>query len=121
MNAEEQLVLAFISFAGEPAYTAVSYRHVDGTSIQYDQADFEVIALKTDPLMTPDGYVMEVPQSFRWVVSHEGEKVLDLIAVVDTPYCYGLAAGYVTSYQWIGEFKRQKAEGRGYLEFIDRR
>ena len=121
LNAEEQLVLAFISFAGEPAYTAVSYRHVDGTSIQYDQADFEVIALKTDPLITPDGYVMEVPQSFRWVVSHEGEKVLDLIAVVDTPYCYGLAAGYVTSYQWIGEFKRQKAEGRGYLEFIDRR
>lgn len=64
---------------------------------------------------------MEVPQSFRWVVNHAGEKVLNLLAVVDTPYCYGLAAGYVGSYQWIGEFKGQKAEGRGYLEFIDRR
>lgn len=121
LNDEEQLVLAFVGFAGQPAYTAVSYRHVDGTSIQYEEASFEVIASKTESLMTPDGYAMEVPQSFRWVAHHEGERVLDILAVVDTPYCYGLAAGYVSSYQWIGEFKGQKADGRGYLEFIDRR
>lgn len=121
LNDEEQLVLAFVGFAGEPAYTAVSYRHVNGTSIQYEQAVFEVVALKTESLMTPDGYAMEVPQSFRWVAHHAGEKVLEILAVVDTPYCYGLAAGYVTSYQWTGEFNGKKAEGRGYLEFIDRR
>lgn len=121
LNEQEQLVLAFVGFAGQPAYTAVSYRHVDGISIQYDEACFDVVALKTESLITPDGYAMQVPQSFRWVVHHEGEKVLDILAVVDTPYCYGLAAGYVSSYQWTGEFKGQKAEGRGYLEFIDRR
>lgn len=121
LNAESQLVLAFVGALGQPAYTAISYRHVDGTSIQYEQASFEVVALKTEPLMTPDGYAMEVPQSFRWIAHHDGEKVLDILAVVDTPYCYGLAAGYVGSYQWIGEFHQQKAEGRGYLEFIDRR
>lgn len=121
LNDQEQLVLAFVGALGQPAYTAVSYRHINGTSIQYERADFEVAALKTEPLMTPDGYVMEVPQSFRWLVHHEGEKVLDILAVVDTPYCYGLAAGYVSSYQWSGEFKQQKAEGRGYLEYIDRR
>lgn len=121
LNAESQLVLAFVGALGQPAYTAVSYRHVDGTSIQYDQASFDVVALKTERLTTPDGYVMEVPQSFCWVVHHKGEKVLDILAVVDTPYCYGLAAGYVGSYQWTGEFHQQKAEGRGYLEFIDRR
>ncbi|MCL6241141.1 MULTISPECIES: DUF6670 family protein [Acinetobacter] len=71
--------------------------------------------------MTPDGYAMDVPQYFRWVAQHQGEKVLDIIAVADTPYCYDMAAGYVTSYQWTGEFKGKKAEGRGYLEFIDRR
>ncbi len=121
LDAESQLVLAFVGALGQPAYTAISYRHIDGTSIQYEQALFEVVALKTESLMTPDGHAMEVPQSFRWVAHHEGEKVLDILAVVDTPYCYGLAAGYVTSYQWTGEFKGQKAEGRGYLEFIDRR
>lgn len=121
LDAEQQLVLAHIGFAGQPAYTAVSYRRVDGTSIQYDDVCFEVIALKVEPLMTPDGFVMEVPQSFRWVAHHEGEKVLDILAVVDTPYCYGLAAGYVSSYQWSGEFNQQEAVGRGYLEFIDRR
>lgn len=121
LNDEEQLVLAFVGALGQPAYTAVSYRHVDGRSTQYEQAEFEVIASKTESLMTPDGHAMEVPQSFRWVAHHEGEKILDILAVVDTPYCYGLAAGYVGSYQWTGEIKGQKAEGRGYLEFIDRR
>lgn len=121
LDDESQLVLAFVGAFGQPAYTAVSYRHVDGTSIQYDDAFFEVVALKTESMMTPDGHAMEVPQSFRWVVHHQGEKVLELLAVVDTPYCYGLAAGYVSSYQWTGEFKGLKAEGRGYLEFIDRR
>lgn len=121
LNDQEQLVLAFVCFLGEPAYTAVSYRHVDGTSIQYDDAVFKVIALNVEPQVTPDGFAMEVPQSFQWIVHHENQKVLDIIGVVDTPYCYGLAAGFVSSYHWSGEFKGQKAEGRGYLEYIDRR
>lgn len=121
LNEQEQLVLAFVGALGQPAYTAISYRHINGTSIQYEHAEFDVVALKTEPRMTPDGYAMEVPQSFRWLVHHEGETVLDILAVVDTPYCYGLAAGYVSSFQWSGQFKQQKAEGRGYLEYIDRR
>ncbi|NHB57596.1 hypothetical protein G9F32_06020 [Acinetobacter sp. 194] len=121
LDDKQQLVLAFVAFAGQPAYTAVSYRHVDGTSLQYDDAVFEVIALKTESQITPDGFVMEVPQSFRWVVYHQGEQVFESIAVVDTPYCYGLAAGYVSSYQWSGEFQGHKMQGRGYLEYIDRR
>lgn len=121
LNAEEQLVLAFVGFAGQPAYTSVNYRHIDGTSIQYDHAYFEVIASKTEPMITLDGHAMEVPQSFCWTAHHEGVKVLDIVAVMDTPMCYGLAAGYVSSYQWTGEFQQLKAQGRGYVEFIDRR
>ena len=121
LDDEQQLVFAFVGFAGQPAYTAVSYRHIDGTSIQYDEAEFKVIALKTESLITPDGYAMEVPQSFRWNVYHQGQKILDLVAVVDTPYCYGLGAGYVSSYQWSGTFKQENIKGRGYLEYIDRR
>ena len=121
LDEDSQLVLAYIGFAGQPAYTAVSYRHVDGTSIQYENAHFQVVALKTDSLITPDGHVMEVPQSFRWIVHHGNEKVLDILGVVDTPYCFGLAAGYVSSYQWSGVWKGQESKGRGYLEYIDRR
>ncbi len=121
LNAEEQLVLAFVGFAGQPAYTSVNYRHIDGISIQYDHAYFEVTASKTEPLITPDGHVMEVPQSFCWIAHHQGEKVLDIVAVMDTPYCYGLAAGYVSSYQWTGTFQQVKTQGGGYIEFIDRR
>ena len=119
---ESQLVLAYIGFAGEPTYTAVSYRHIDGTSIQYDgEVAFQVIALKPDPKITPDGFEMEVPQSFRWIAHHQGEKVLDILAVADTEYCYGLAAGYVSSYQWSGLLNGTERKGRGYVEYIDRR
>lgn len=122
LDHEQQLVLAFIGFAGQPAYTSVSYRHINGTSIQYDgDIKFDVIAYKTDPLITPDGHLMEVPQAMSWVVYHENKKVLDLVAVVDTPYCYGLASGYVSAYQWTGTFEGENMKGRGYLEYIDRR
>ena len=122
LDAEQQLVLVYIGFAGQPAYTAVSYRHIDGHSIQYDgDIEFRVQALKTDAMMTPDGVVMEVPHAFRWVAHHQGEKVLDLLGVVDTPYCYGVAAGYVTSYQWSGQFNGEDLKGRGYMEYSDRR
>ena len=49
------------------------------------------------------------------------KKILDIKANVDTEYCYGLAAGFVSAYQWQGEFCDQKVSGRGYLEYIDRR
>ena len=121
LNAEEQLVLAFICFAGQPAYTAISYRHVNGTSIQYDEAYFAVTHLHDKPEITPDGHVMYVPKLFTWQAKHQGQWVLNITAEVDTAYCYGLAAGYVAGYQWQGEFKQHSTTGRGYLEFIDRR
>ena len=122
LDDERQLVLAYVGFAGQPCYTAVSYRHVDGTSIQFDgDVHFQVIALKTEPQVTPDEHVMELPQSFRWIAHHDGEKVLDILAVADTDYCYGLGAGYVSAFQWSGLVLGADQTGRGYIEYIDRR
>lgn len=121
LDHEQQLVLAFICFAGQPAYTAISYRNIQGTSVQYDSAVFELTTLQPEPLITPDGYAMYVPQQFTWIAYHAGEKVLQINAEVDTPYCYGLAAGYVGAYQWQGVFEHKQMHGRGYIEFIDRR
>ena len=119
---EQQLLLAFICYEDQPILTFVYYRHIDGTSIQYNgDTLFEVTSLKDEPQITPDGYSMLLPNTFRWVAYHNNQKVLDISAHVDTAYCFGLAAGFVSSYAWQGEFDDQPLTGRGYLEYIDRR
>jgi|GEM_PF-308341 len=122
LNAEEQLLLAYITYGDQPVLTSVYYRNIRGVSIQFDgETTFEVTAVQAEPLITPDGDAMSVPDTFVWRAHHQGKQVLELYATVDTPYCFGLAAGYVTAYQWHGTFRSQACTGRGYMEFIDKR
>ncbi|MDH2544578.1 hypothetical protein Q5X58_17530 [Acinetobacter baumannii] len=122
IDSEQQLLLAMICYESQPVLTSVYYRHVNGTSIQYNgETTFEVIKFKNNKEITPDGYRMQVPDQFKWVAYHNNKKILEINASVDTPYCFGLAAGYVTSYAWNGEFNSMEIEGRGYMEYIDRR
>ncbi len=122
LNDEEQLLLAYITHEDQPVLTSVYYRNIHGESIQFDgETTFEVTQIQAQPLITPDGDAMSVPETFRWRAHHQGKCVLELFATVDTPYCFGLAAGYVTSYRWQGTFRDQACTGRGYMEFIDKR
>lgn len=117
----QQLLLAFICYEDQPILTAVYYRHIDGTSVQFNgDVLFEVLKDKAEPQITPDGYSMNVPETFKWIAYHNEQQILEIYAEVDTPYCYGLAAGFVSSYKWGGSFKGKQCQGRGYLEFIDR-
>lgn len=98
---EQQLLLAFICYEDQPIMTSVYYRHIDGTSIQYNgDILFEVTSLQKEPLITPDNFSMNVPNTFRWAAYHNNQKVLDISAQVDTPYCFGLATSFVSSYAW---------------------
>lgn len=118
----QQLLLVFVCFQDQPIITSVYYRHTDGTSIQYNgETHFEVIELEHESERTPDGFLMDVPKSFVWIAYHNNKKILDIKANVDTKYCYGLGTGFVSAYQWEGEFEGQKINGRGYLEYVDRR
>ncbi|MCH7293709.1 MULTISPECIES: DUF6670 family protein [Acinetobacter] len=122
LDDEQQLVLAFICYEDQPILTSVYYRHIDGTSIQFNgDIRFEVTKNKVEPQITPDGYSMYVPETFEWIAYHDNLKILEIRAEVDTAYCYGLAAGYVSSYKWQGMFQGKDLIGRGYLEYIDRR
>ncbi len=121
LDDEQQLVLAFICYEDQPILTSVYYRHIDGTSIQFNgDIRFEVTKNKVEPQITPDGYSMYVPETFEWIAYHDNLKILEIRAEVDTAYCYGLAAGYVSSYKWQGMFQGKDLIGRGYLEYIDR-
>lgn len=91
---------------------------------QYNQtyaAEFEVLSYQDKPAFSPDGIEMFLPQRFRWIIKHE-EKVLMIIqGEVDTPMTYGLGSGYVGAYQYTGNYKNSEIQGRGYIEYIDRR
>lgn len=122
LDENQQLLLAFICYQDKPILTSIYYRHTNGTSIQFNgDVLFEVTDNQAEPQITPDGYSMYVPNTFKWIAHHDGEKILEIYAEVDTPYCYGLAAGFVSSYKWQGAFKGNDLQGRGYMEFIDRR
>ncbi len=81
-----------------------------------------------EPLVTPDGRRMVVPERVRWEVRDEGRSVGRLEAVVDTPWVYGLGAGYVAGYEISGELTERAGNGshaldrrRGYIEWSDTR
>ena len=81
-----------------------------------------------EPLTTPDGRRMVVPERVRWEVRDDGCTIGRLEAAVDTPWVYGLGAGYVAGYEISGELTERGDLGRheldrlrGYIEWSDTR
>ena len=63
---------------------------------------------------------MRLPQLFSWSVKdNANQKLLEIIAEVDSPYRYGYGIGYASAYNFTGEYQNQNVQGRGYLEYID--
>ncbi len=92
---------------------------------QYNQsyhAEFEVLKFIDQPATSPDGVQMQLPHSFRWVISDDhGNMLMTIEGEVDTHFTYGLGSGYVGGYQYRGVYQNQPTQGRGYIEYIDRR
>jgi len=92
---------------------------------QYNQsydAVFEVLSYQAQPARSPDGILMRLPQTFQWVITDaQGQVILTLHGTVDTPLTYGLGSGYVGGYRYQGQHAGQAIQGRGYIEYIDRR
>ena len=82
----------------------------------------------TEPLATPDGRQMVVPDGVRWTIRDGGRPIGHFEATVDTPWVYGLGAGYVAGYEITGELTEPGGQGtyaldgaRGYIEWADAR
>lgn len=81
-----------------------------------------------EPLVTPDGRSMVAPETVRWSITEAGRRVGELEARVDTPWVYGLGAGYVAGYEVSGRLTERDGNGehtldraRGYIEWSDTR
>lgn len=84
-------------------------------------AEFEVLAYQPHEAVSPDGVHMRLPLACRWVIYDQGRIIAVINATIDTPMTYGLGSGYVGGYRYTGQYQHQAIQGRGYIEYIDRR
>jgi hypothetical protein len=119
LDPRTQLLLTKFGVLGVTAESRIYLRGLDRPATSHP-AEFEV--LEDREAISPDGRAMRVPQRFRWIAHDEyGALRLELEGRVDTPFTYGLGSGYVGGYAYAGTLEGEAIEGRGYIEYIDRR
>lgn len=69
-----------------------------------------------DELTTPDGARMRVPRTWSWGAG----DVVQIDAVANDDFVYGLGAGYAGSFEYLGTYAGEPIGGTGYVEWIDR-
>lgn len=69
---------------------------------------------------TPNGKEMYLPREFSWQCKKNGKIIFELYAQSRGDYKFGLAAGYVGSFQYQLSWNEQCLQGEGgYCEYID--
>jgi len=81
---------------------------------------FHVTQFEPERVTTPNGISMRLPQTFYWSVNDDsGQPFMNIEAVANGDFKYGMAGGYAGSYQYKGRFKGKAIDGRGYIEYLD--
>ncbi|QBQ16803.1 DUF6670 family protein [Acinetobacter haemolyticus] len=123
IDATTQLLLGYVTILDHSVAAFAMLRQADGTAVHLDaDVHFEVLSLQAEAAQGQDGSLMSLPETFRWQVIDKHKNLLfDIYATVDTPMLFGLATGYVGGYHWHGSRSGVATQGRGYIEYIDRR
>lgn len=77
---------------------------------------------ETQPITrTPNNIAMALPRRFEWQLNNrQGDVLLHLQCTSNDDYRFGLAAGYVGSFQYQGELRGKSFAGHaGYIEYVD--
>lgn len=105
---------------GQPAAYSLHVRHTDKPAEVYTDVEFKVITHQPDRHVSPSGKNMRLPQQFSWSVKDNvSQKILEIIAEIDSPFRYGHGVGYASAYTYTGEYLGQPVQGRGYIEYVD--
>lgn len=118
LNENTQILLTKADILNQPAAYTVHIRHLNGKPEVYTDVLFEVTEYQ-QPTTGLDGHATRLPQTLRWLVKDHGNILLDITGEVDTEYRFGHGRGYAGSYRFIGEYREQAAQGRGYIEYVD--
>jgi hypothetical protein len=121
VDQSSQLLLTEVGRRGGVAFRGAYERGLDDHGGMLPRATMTVTDMRARPEITPDGREMRLPARWTWSVaddsSHRTQIALDCVASDD--WIYGLGAGYVGSFEYVGTDRGRKFEGTGYVEYID--
>lgn len=117
------LMVEVLGVGGLVAQRTVYVRSTDGTATRHIRGYRHTVHTHADePLATPDGRQMRMPETFTWAVSTDaGDPLIEVHGTANGDFRYGLAAGFAGSYQYTGTFRGRPINGTAYEEWIDRR
>lgn len=80
---------------------------------------YRVAGYEHTPRHTPEGRDMTLATTFAWAVDDDnGDPLIQIDAVANDDYVYGMTGGYVGSYRYTGTFRGRPVTGTGYVEQI---
>ncbi|MDL9938142.1 hypothetical protein QSJ18_15420 [Gordonia sp. ABSL1-1] len=122
LDDDNQVLLSQYSIDGVPLMTTALHRSRTSYGTRFADVDFSVVELRDEPEPTPYGVPMRLPASTRFVVrDRDGGCWLDLTTEMDSPFIFGLGTGFVSGFRHTATWRGEHVEGRGYVEYIDRR
>ncbi|MGI9125237.1 MAG: DUF6670 family protein, partial [Mycobacterium sp.] len=121
LGPDDQVLLSHHCIGGTPFITTALHRGRNHYDLDLGHAEFEVVQYRDAPEPTPYGIAMRVPKVTRFTARRAGVVVLDVTAELDTTFTFGLGSGFVTGFRHQTRWRGEQIEGRGYMEYIDRR
>ncbi len=105
------------------AQKTVYLRSLDQRTIVYKKnVEMEVMEYFSELHAGMDGRQTRIPKRYRWDIQDDyGENLLSIDCEVKGKLFYGVGGGYASWFAYKGKFKNRPIDGKGYIEYIDRR
>ncbi|MCB0930388.1 MAG: hypothetical protein KDB71_00625 [Mycobacterium sp.] len=121
LDSDTQVLLSHYCLGGRPFMTTALQRSRTDFGRRFRHAEFRVEEYRPTPEDTPYGIPMRIPAATRFRAMDADGLTLDVRAELDTSLTFGLGSGFVTGFRHQSTWRGRPLEGRGYLEYIDRR
>lgn len=121
LDADTQVLLSHYCLGGRPFMTTALQRGRSEFGRRFRHAEFRVEGYRPAPEDTAYGVPMRIPAATRFTAVDADGSVLEVYSELDTSLTFGLGSGFVTGVRHRSLWKGRQVEGRGYLEYIDRR
>ncbi len=126
INIDEETQVLMVETRGPgglPLQQAIYVRSLTDHGGVYEKGfRFEIERLEAEPRQTPNGLSMHLAKEFTWRVNDErGGELIEINGVTNDDYVYGMAGGYVGSYQYTGRFRGEPITGTAYIEHVGTR
>jgi hypothetical protein len=96
-------------------------RGLDDYGTELLDTTFAIEEYAPRPRPTPGGRDMRMPATVSWSARQRGSEVVSVSGRCNDDWVYGLGAGFVGSYDYVGQFRGEPISGTAYFEYVDLR